>query len=50
MTKGLNFNRCVIFQPILTKKTVRWKLDLMKEENKRYQTLPLTKTVCTLFY
>ena len=34
LTKELKFNRCVIFQGILTKETVRWKLDLIKEENK----------------
>ena len=34
ITKELKFNRCAIFQPILTKETVRWKVDLIKEENK----------------
>ena len=34
ITKELKFNRCVIFQPILTKETVPWMLGLIKEENK----------------
>ena len=34
ITKELKSNRCVIFQPILTKETVRWRLVLIKEENK----------------
>ena len=34
ITKELKFNRYAIFQPILTKETVRWNLDLIKEENK----------------
>ena len=34
ITKKLKFNGCVSYQPILTKETVRWKLGLIKEENK----------------
>ena len=34
ITKELKSNRYVIFQLILTKGTVRWRLGLIKEENK----------------
>ena len=46
LIKKLRFiNKCVICQPVLTKKTERWKLGFIKVDNNVKKKL--TKTVCS---